>query len=459
MSRVATYLTKQSGGIGSETGDQKVARDLTPLAQRNSEVRDLRRGPGTILRLSRWVGIAVLAALFGSSSSVCHAEPMPTLMKALLEVFPEQNGWFIEGPVGAVPGIPDEVRPFFECPRVLVPEYPKIDLAAGKVLSAGLKLPVKKITRYDRKPGVVGLPGFRGVWCAGEEKPVTGFLLLTPNENRYLLWARRCFYPAFAVDSIQGKIRDAYARAVADHLTSVDYGVPAAVPPAAAERGLPAWMDLYPDTVESTPEQTAKFDSLMGVAAEMKFFGCSGFTEIVPTQAMVDRFTSAASETLFENQSLAALQDEYRDFLLTHAKKSPVITLSGSGFDSLATGWYIFAIDRYRRVRVAPTAEPGVAKKVADQSVKRPILTNHALLFPDQPLLAAGRFEILVRDSHRTLRTVTAWSDHFFYSPRSTTMKQDIVDRSDTFLLTLGHFFASLKDMGVQLGDLRLRKF
>jgi carbamoylphosphate synthase large subunit len=91
--------------------------------------------------------------------------------------------------------------------------------------------------------------------------------------------------------------------------------------------------------------------------------------------------------------------------------------------------------------------------------VKRPILTNHALLFPDQPLLAAGRFEVLIRDNHRTLRTVTAWSDHFYYSPRSTTMKQDIMDRSDAFLPTLGHLFASLKEMGVPLAGLRLRKF
>src|SRR3972149_629045 len=132
MSRVAMCVTIRAGGMRSETGDQELAGSSSPLARRSIEVKHLERGPGIISRLSRLVGIAVLAAHLGSSSAVCRAEPMPPQIKALLEVFPEQNGWLVEGPVGAVPGIPDEARPFFECPRVIVPEHQKIAIAAGK---------------------------------------------------------------------------------------------------------------------------------------------------------------------------------------------------------------------------------------------------------------------------------------------------------------------------------------
>jgi hypothetical protein len=407
-----------------------------------------------------WLHFLVIpGTLLGTFSAARGAEPIPPLMKTLLEIFPEQNGWFVESALGAVPGIPDEARAFFECPRVLVPGFHQIDLAAGKVLAAGMKLPVKKITRYDRKPGAAGLPGFRGVWCSTEEKSDAGFLLLTPNQNRYLIWARHCYYPAFAVDSIPSKIRDWYARSVADHLASVDYGVPAAVPPQAAERNLPVWMDLYPDTASGLVEQTGRFDSLLAAAAEMKIWGCSGFTEIVPTPATIDRFIATAVETLFENLNLSALQDEYRDFLAINGGPFPVNALTSNGFDTLPPGWYIFAVDRFGRVRIAATSGPAGSRSPGNHSAKHPSLSNHALLFPDQPLLAAGRFEVVLRDGHRAIQTVTAWSDHFFYCPLSVALPQDITDHSDDNLLSLGHLFASLKQMGVPPADLRIRKF
>ena len=411
------------------------------------------------LQLAWLYSVAVLGAFLGTSSAAFGAEPIPPLMKTLLEVFPEQNGWFVEGPVGTVPGIPEEARAFFECPRVLVPGFNQIDLAAGKVLAAGLKLPVRKITRYDRKPGAVGLPGFRGVWCATEDKSTAGFLLLTPNQNRYLLWACHSFYPAFAVDSIPGKIRDWYARSVADHLASVDYGVPATVPPQAAERNLPGWMDLYPDTPSGSVEQTAEFDSLMAASREIRIWECAGLIEFVPTSATIDRFISAAAETLFENQHATRLQDEYRDFIETSGKTSPVSALTSKGFDTLAPGWYICAVDKYGRVRIAPTGEPGGGKAAIDQTPKRPSLSNHALLFPDQPLLTAGRLEVILQGGRRAIQTITGWSDHFFYSPFSTSLQMDIAGHSDEYLVTLGHFFASLKGIGVPLDDVRIRKF
>ncbi len=418
------------------------------------------RGSTQFIRL-RFPVISLYAiAVTILSCTVARAvQPLPPLMKTLIEVFPEQSGWFVEGPVGTAPGMPDDVRPFFECPRVIVPEYHKVDLAVGKAVSAEVKLSARKITRYDHKPGTPGLPGFRGVWCAAEDKTGPGFLLLTPNENRFLIWARHSYYPAFAVDSIQSKIRDAYARAVADHLTSIDYGVPATVPPHAVGRNLPAWMDLYPDTIETTPEQLARFDSALTVAVEMKLGECSGFTEAAITQATVDRFIAGAKDTLYENLRAPALQYEYGNFLRSTVKRAPVIALTPAEFDSLPPGWYIFAVDQYRRVRVARTTEPSLVKATAGLTSNSPTLSNHALLFPDQPLLAAGCFDLALRNNQRSIRTVTIWSDHFFYSPMSPSIQRDILDSSDTVLPTLGHFFACLKAMGVVLDGVRIRKF
>lgn len=407
----------------------------------------------------RAVRFGIIVTIASVCSSAHAVQPLPPLMKTLMQVFPEQDGWFVEAPAGTVPGIPEAARAFFECPRVIVPEYHKIDLAAGKVVSAEVKLSTRKITRYDHKPGAPGLPGLRGVWCAAEVEPSQGFLLLTPHENRYLLWARQSYFPSFAVDSIQPKFRDAYARAVSDHLTAVDYGVPTTVSPRAVERNLPSWMDLYPDTAEITSEQITRFDSLMAGAAEMKLWGCAGFTEVAATQAAVDRFVGAATDTLFQNLREAALQTEYQGFLKSGIKRAPIITLTSAGFDSLAPGWYIFGVDEYRRVRIARTIEPSLFRATASQTAKSPSLSNHALLFPGQPLLAAGSFDVALRDSKRSIRTVTIWSDHIFFSPASPSVAREISERSDAILLSLGHLFACLKDIGVSLDGVRIRKF
>jgi hypothetical protein len=84
---------------------------------------------------------------------------------------------------------------------------------------------------------------------------------------------------------------------------------------------------------------------------------------------------------------------------------------------------------------------------------------NHAFLFPGEPVLSAGAF--IVADDlsgHRTILVANAQSGHYFYSNVTATIRADITDRSDEYLMTLGHFLAALERLGVPTGGLVLSK-
>lgn len=409
----------------------------------------------TVSHVRRLPGWDSLVLILLAAVSARAADPLPLLMETLSAVVPEQDGWFIEAPLGAIPGMPDDSRAVFDSPRVLVPTIDVIDLAVGKILAAGQRIPVKRITRYDHKPGLRGLPGFRGVLCEVDSQPGAGFVILTPHQNRFLIWARRQYFRELSNDSTPGKVRDWYARSVSDHLASIDYRVPDATPPSATERDLPAWMDLYPPRPSPAMAEDS-LDSVRSAAAEMALWGCGGFTEIVPTPAMIERFITSAPETLYTNRDPALLQSAYRDFFAKGGEMSAVNALTRAAFDTLSVGWYIFGVDRYGRVRIADAPAPVPRDKPQEQRRNFP---GHMMLFSEQPLAAVGEFEILSRDGQPVLRTVTIQSDHYLDSRFSSAVTNEISQHSDEHLLCLGHLFASLKKIGVPLDNVRIRKF
>jgi hypothetical protein len=169
---------------------------------------------------------------------------MPPIMQTLLEVFPEEKGRFVDEPFGATSEMPAEARQFFETFRVVVSSVDDIEKTLARLFAASSRLPIKKITRYDRNPGAPGLPGFRGVWCQTEDESQIGFSIVTINENRFLIWAKMGYYPFFANDSVNPKVRDQYARDVSQYLAGLDLKVPDNEAPPASGRGLPERMDF-----------------------------------------------------------------------------------------------------------------------------------------------------------------------------------------------------------------------
>lgn len=402
--------------------------------------------------------VVFLAALIlGASSGARSARPVTPLMQTLMSVFPEERGWFVDGPLGVADSIPEKALAIFTQPRVIVPDIDALQIAVGKLFAASGQFAIKKIDRYDEKPGIDGLPGFRGIWCEAEDNSLVGFSILTPNQDRFLIWARDNYFRALKVDSMEGKIRDWYARSVSEYLASIDFKVPDNPIPDAAERQLPAWMELYPAAPPTDASSGDKLSEFMAANAEIKIWGWGGLTAFIPAQSAIDRFISSATDTLYADQNAVLFQDEYRRFLEAGGTPDQVIALTRRTFDSLPSGLYGFAVDAYGRVRIARRATAQM--RSASESAAPVAQAGHDMLFPGSGVLTAGIMEITRNNDQEAIKVITTRSESYFYSRISPSLREDVTRNSETYLLSLGHLFASLKSMQILLDGVLIRKF
>jgi hypothetical protein len=387
-------------------------------------------------------------------------EPMPDVMQVLKRIFPERNGWFVEEPLGAPSEMNDKARPFFETFRVIVPDIGALDLAVGRLLSAPNDLPIKKVSRYDRDPNAPGLPGFRGIWCRTEDKDIAGVSILTPNQNRFLIWAKYQYYPACNNDSIPSKVRDWYARSAGQYFASLDTGVPDTEPPRAASRTLPDWIDLYPVFpavhMSDSPRQLREHWS------EVRAWGLEGLLAFQPTAAAIDRFITQAPDTLWPNREIRFLQHFLRQCDDLGNDPGSVQALFDGEITASTESTYIFAVDRYGRIRCAPSEslsrQPADTSGAGDYSI-RPYGV-HAILFPGAPILTGGHLQYSISGDMPSLKVISADADAYFYSEvLGDSGYEDVSHLTDLFVESLGHLFAALKAHDVNLESVTIRKF
>lgn len=401
-------------------------------------------------------GLAICSVWIVLAPPALAFEPMPPIMQKLLEVFPEENGRFVDEPFGSIESMPKEARPLFETFRVVVPTPDDIDKNLARLFSASSHFPIKKITRYDKEPGAPGLPGFRGAWCQTEDESQVGFSIVTINQNRFLIWAKMGYYPAFATDSISPKVRDQYARDVSQYLAGIDMKVPENVAPEAGGRGLPEWMELLGPT-EANCMPALPHLSEDARIAEIQCWGVHGASALTPTQALVDEIIDDAPPTLHRYADSAWIQNDFESNLKFNV---PVMNLTKEDFFRLAHGDQCrFAIDRYGRIRVFGCGFPGEGEEGP----------SGELMFPGIPVLATGTFII---------RNVPEWGQHnppslaavatglssYYWSFRAfcATTEDNIANvkaLTDTHLKALGHFLRVMRSYSVPLDNVLISKF
>jgi hypothetical protein len=395
----------------------------------------------------RFVLVAIGLWMAGTTA-VSAFEPMPPIMQTLLQVFPEKNGWFVDEPLGAVPATPDEAKPFFTCFRVIVPDLESLDKAIGRLMANAPKLPIKKITRYDREPGAPGLAGFRGIWCKTEDDSQVGFAIVTVNQNRFLLWAKQGYYPSLAVDSINAKVRDQYARDVSRYLAGVDAKVPDNEVPQAAGRMLPEWMDLYPPRPDVRAGTGTLWHTLWSKYREIRAWGISGVRAVVPTPETIEKIIASAKDTLWSNPDEPLIQHAFDDLSTTSWEPSWTKVLDKEQFERLRSGEHIFAVDRFGRIRYSECDESGSIPS--------------ELLFPGTRLLTSGDFTI-ARPSEfdvnppRRLKAISVGGG-FFFSLNYPDLMENAIVLSDTLLMTIGHFLGALRNEGIPVDDVLICK-
>lgn len=395
-------------------------------------------------------GLFILLSL---AAPVFAFEPMPPIMQKLLEVFPEENGRFVDEPFGSIEQMPKEARALFETFRVVVPTPNDIDKNLARLFSASSHFPIKKITRYDKEPGAPGLPGFRGAWCQTEDESQVGFSIVTTNQNRFLIWAKMGYYPAFANDSINPKVRDQYARDVSQYLAGIDFKVPDNEAPEAGGRGLPEWMDLI-KPVSDPWDASLEQQPTIPLVQEIRTWDLRDVKAVVPTPALTEQIIAGALQNLYVNRDMSWIQRDYEDLYRSGAEPPfQIQCLTKLGFAQLERGHaYQFAIDRYGRVRRCPATGEG------------DIGISSSLHFPGIPLLSTGTFHV---------RGVPEWAQmnpaelgglvcnncSYFWAFRSmSNLPPDSANAAmGKNLVALGHFLRIMRDFDVSLDNVLIR--
>jgi hypothetical protein len=217
-------------------------------------------------------------------------------------------------------------------------------------------------------------------------------------------------------------------------------------------------MNLYPAEPSPVVSSDQKLNELMATHAEIKIWGWGGLTAFVPAATTIDRFIASAPDTLYANKAKAVFQSEYQSYLAAGGKPDRVNVLTRTGFDTLAAGLYIFAVDPYGRVRIAAqstetTSDQGAVAGSPEAQV------NHALLFPGLSVLTAGTMEIRRNGDQPYLHAVSTRSAPCFYWRFAPTIRADVANHSERYLLSLGHLFSSLEKMRIPLSGVLVRKF
>jgi len=274
------------------------------------------------------------------------------------------------------------------------------------------------------------------------------------QQLRWLIWQRSLI--AANNDVIDRRRR--YAAAVSDYLQQIDSGLPDASPPRAIDFGLPEREDFYAEPPGYVIEGYANYKEYLhdheGISTDFAH-GIRGF---IPTDSLRGAMIDSARPVAYPNKERPMLQREFRQFVDRGGDMRVLSTLTRAGFDTLAAGEYFFAVGVDGTVRFGRELLREDVDRMEQETGRKVPRANHAFLFPGEPVLTAGAFFIDRMEDRPRIREVNAQSGHYFYSNISPTVREDIAVGSNAYLLTLGHFFASLERLGIPCDDVLIRK-
>ena len=124
---------------------------------------------------------------------------------------------------------------------------------------------------------------------------------------------------------------------------------------------------------------------------------------------------------------------------------------SAATLPRLRPGLYAFVVDRYGFLRVGPIDRSGIPTRTDATS---------AMLAQGDPVLVAGQLVITTDGGASVrIREININSEEYFFSNLSMSLYQDVEDRSDRYVISLGHALKAL-DLGrVPRDDIVLKKF
>ena len=289
-------------------------------------------------------------------------------------------------------------------------------------------------------------------------------MLVTVNEVRVKIWAGNTITPFVEARrrdnnwESQADLINGYAQAVSDYLYSLDTGWMEAPAPKAIDYGLPDSLDFYADPPDYVIEGYENYQNFLHSHDTIWTDFANGVTSFVLSDSLWEAMKINAPREAYPNKEWPMLQHEYRKFFERGGDVRVMNTLTREGFDTLQAGEYFFAVSVAGKVRFGRELLRAEVKQIEEETGKKVPRVNHAFLFPGEPVLTAGAFFIEIDDEGRQLTKINAQSGHYFYSNVSPTIREDIVERSDHYLLTLGHFFAALDSLSIPHDNVLISK-
>jgi hypothetical protein len=382
----------------------------------------------------------IVGAEFESFKSAQNIE----LQSALRECLTEEQGYIVVGPLD--PRVTESESPsYYHTVRVICPNL-ESQAGAANLLAARAIFSIKNSFSFVEKPSADALPGYRGILLdlTFEDKPYD-VQLQTLQQLRFLLWAKDNLISPPNPDQIEPLKK--YAAAVSEYLFLMDKQKFDTPSPKAVEFGLPESADIYAPAPAYVIEGYKNYKDFLFSHAEIVTDFTKGFLGFVPTDSTLARLKSKTAATAYPNKEAPLLQEEFKKFVERGGLMSSMRTLTKALFDSLQPGEYFFAVGINGTVRFGRELTREEVAKI-EETGKKPARGNHAFLFPGEPIMTAGAFFIGC-DSPGQITAINTQSGHYFYSNITSTIREDISERSDSYFVTVGHMLMALDNLGI----------
>ena len=380
----------------------------------------------------------------------------PELQEHLRAAIAHAGECFVTGPLAPLVDFGEKGNPAFHTIRVMCPSIPATDLVIEALL-ADTTTGAMILEAYVEDPQDRGLPGYRGTLLevrTGNESDTVQ--VLTVQQVRWLIWARHVLFDA--PDTVNPEALERYATAVSDHLYDVDMGFGSRVPPVAEDYGLPQDLDVYAPAPDFVIQGYANYKAYLEDHRVIYREFAKGILSFIPGDSLLEVIISEAPKEAYPNKEASRLQEEYREFFRRGGDPRVMATLTEVGFDALRAGEYFFAVGITGRIRFGRELLREEVMGIEDRTGRKVPRANHAFLFPGEPLLTAGAFFVEIENGEPRLAEVNAQSGHYFYSNVSESIRVDITERSDDYLMTLGHFLQSLDALGIPYESVLITK-
>lgn len=369
----------------------------------------------------------------------------------LNEILPASNNYFITGSLDPTLPIIDKSKSVFSTVRIIAYDLTTC-IGASEYVHHDSSIHILHTDRDQKENN----PGYSGIIMDVEwDRDTTSIQFLTTQQNRFLIWYGNLLKKNY---DITGNANfDRYAEAVSVYLTrdGNTHNDPAKI--MAANYNLSVEYDLYAEPPDYVIEGYQNYKDYLYSYDEIKTEFAHGITAFIPTGELLQWFKDDAPHEAFPNKEAARLQEEYSKFFRRGGDVRTLQTLTKIGFDTLKTGEYFFAVGVNGAIRFGREMPREEVQKIEEATGHKGPRANHAFLFPGEAVLTAGAFFIDENATNKLVK-INAQSGHYFYSNIAPTIREDIAERSDYYLLTLGHFFIALDRLGIPYDNILISK-